>query len=71
MFFNCYKLNSLDLSSFTMESAYNITHMFGGAPMLEYINLINSNPKENSLINNFFQGTSKNLVICTESDIII
>jgi len=70
MFSNCYQLKSLDLSGFTMESATNITYMFNNTPKLEYINLINSKPIDNIKITNLFKGTSKNLVICTKSDII-
>ena len=70
MFSNCYQLKSLDLSGFTMESATNITYMFNNTPKLEYINLINSKPIDNIKITNLFKGTTKNLVICTESDII-
>jgi len=71
MFSNGFKLQSLDLSGFTMEEAINITYMFNNTPNLEYINLKNSNPRGNIIITNLFIGTSKNLVICTESDIII
>ena len=70
MFYSCRKLKSLDLSSFTMEGATNITYMFGDTPNLEYINLINSNPRENIIITNLFLGTSKNLVVCTDSGVI-
>ena len=70
MFSNNKELTSLDLSSFTMESAINIIYMFNNTPKLEYINLINANPNKNIKINNIFKGTSQNLVICTESQII-
>ena len=70
MFYNCYKLKSLDLSGFTMEGAVNITYMFKNNSALEYINLSNSNPRDNIIITKLFEGTSKNLVFCTESDII-
>ena len=70
MFFNCKVLKSLDLSSFSMEGATNITYMFRDNPKLEFINFSNSHPNENIIITGLFQGTSKNLVICSDSEVI-
>ena len=70
MFSNGFLLTSLDLSSFTMESIKDITYMFNNTPKLEFINLSNSKPNDNIKISNIFIGTSKNLVICSESEII-
>ena len=68
IFSNCFQLSSVDLSSFTMENINNIAYMFNNTPKLEYINLTNAKPKQNIQIDNIFIGTSKNLVICTESE---
>ena len=70
MFSNCFQLSSVDLSSFTMENINNIAYMFNNTPKLEYINLTNAKPKQNIQIDNIFIGTSKNLVICTESEVL-
>ena len=70
MFSNGFLLTSLDLSSFTMESATNISLMFNNTPILEFINLANAKPNDNIIISDIFKDTPKNLVICTESEII-
>ena len=70
MFSNNFNLTSLDLSSFTMDEITDITYMFTNTPKLEFINLTNAKPKGNILISNIFKGMQKNLVICTDSEII-
>ena len=70
MFLNCRKIKSLDLSGFTFEGATNISYMFQNTSNLEYINLINSNPGESTLMDVLFYGTAKNLVTCTQYNFI-
>ena len=70
MFYNTYKMKTLDISGFSMEGVINLTYMFRNNSALEYINLNHSNPKSDVLIEGIFQGTSKNLVICTQSEVI-
>ena len=70
MFYKSSKLKYLDLSGFTMDAAIKIDEMFSFANELEYINLNNSTPNEGTSMTNLFQSTSKNLVICTKSDVI-
>ena len=70
MFKNCISLTSLNLSNFNTKKINNMNYMFYNCSNLEYINLINLNPQTNSL-NDIFNYTSVNLVICTESSKII
>ena len=72
MFSNCKSLSYLNLSNFNMDIIEDIHLIFEGCTNLEYINLFNSNPNISNLkmSENIFQGTSKNLVICTGSNII-
>ena len=70
MFSNGFSLRFLDLSSFTMEKMSDITYMFNNTPNLEFINLTNAKPNQNIKINEIFKGTPKNLIICTNSEVI-
>ena len=45
MFYNTYKMKTLDISGFSMEGVINLTYMFRNNSALEYINLNHSNPK--------------------------
>ena len=70
MFSDCLLLSSLDLSNFDMQSVKDTIYMFKNCPNLEYINLKNASPKENAKTTYMFLDTQKNLVVCTESEII-
>jgi len=70
MFSDCLLLSSLDLSNFDMQSVKDTIYMFKNCPNLEYINLKNASPKENARTTYMFKDTQKNLVVCTESEII-
>ena len=68
MFSNCSSLVSLDLSNFDTSKANYMSHMFYCCEKLEYINLNNSKTKENAKFDQIFSGTTKNLVVCIQSD---
>ena len=71
MFSGCKSLISINLSNFNMNSVNNISNMFSNCSSLEYINLKNSNPDISISENTIFSETAKNLVICTESQILM
>ena len=70
MFNGCELLKIIDFSNFDSTSVTSMNDMFLNCGNLEYINFKNYN-SDKTLDNNFFQGTPKNFVLCTESVYLI
>ena len=65
MFFNCSSLTSLNLSNFDTSNLSWMGNMFNGCVNLAYLNLQNFREvKESITINNVFNNTPDNIVIC-------
>ena len=73
MFENSKSLLMLDLSNFNTSRVYFMAKLFYNCENLEYINLKNSYSDNTKTINlkEAFTGTAKNLVLCTDNDILI
>ena len=71
IFYGCTSLKSIDFSNLkiTSKMAY-MENMFINCDNLEYIDLKNL-AINNNINNNFFKGTAKNLVICTNDNKLI
>ena len=70
MFHGCESLKIIDFSNFDSTSVTKMNDMFFNCGDLEYINFKNYN-SDKTLDSNFFKGTPKNFVLCTESDYLI
>ena len=70
MFKNCISLTSLDLSNFDLSKVTNMSYMFENCNNLEYINFSYSQLPNSISLLSIFNGTAKNLVICTIDDIL-
>ena len=70
MFNSCESLEILDFSNLDTSNAILISDMFYNCKNLEYINLKHFKSNGN-LDNNFFKGTPKNFVVCSENNELI
>ena len=71
MFYNCYSLSSLDLSSFIGSNAKHFDSIFYNLISLEYINLENFYIDKCNYIHNYqklFYNVPDNIVVCMNDD---
>ena len=70
MFSNCHSLTSLDLSNFETQNLENTDYMFYNCSKLEYLNIKAFIFGNITTYNEIFYLTPKNMVICTQDNII-
>ena len=72
MFYNCSKLNSLNLSNFNTNNVTNMSSMFYDCSSLTSLNLSNFNTNNVTNMENMFSGINKKScnLICNDEKII-
>ena len=68
LFANCFSLKMIDLSNFNTEKVTNMNKMFYNCSNLEYINFSNIKETDSLRINNIFDKTLENLIICIDEN---